>query len=189
MLRRPAVATLSAISCTVVLAVTLGLTGSRQGELLELTSLGLVLSYALLLVVSAAYALGQWRELRWLALAPIAILFTGIPAIPRVRDVDRALTDLRFSRHFPALETAVSRLEVPPGGAVRLMPTELVPNSGCCYRTVVRRSQAGEISTVFMLRPRLAYLYDPSGTAWSDGVGARWRERTAVGPHWYRLAR
>jgi hypothetical protein len=186
---RPAAATLSAVVCTVVLALTLGLTSARRGELLELTSLGLILSYALLLVVAGAYALGQWRGLRWVGLAPVAILLTGIPAVPRVRDADRALTDLRFSRNFTTLEAFAGGLAIPPGKVVRFLPSEMPPLAGCCYRAMVRRSGEDRLSAVFMLRRRLAYLYDPTGTAWREGVSARWRDRTALAPHWYRLAR
>ena len=185
----PVIATLSAFACTVVLTLTLGLTSSRRGELLEITSLGMVQSYALLLLIAAAYAVGQWRGSRWLALAPMAILLAGIPGIPRVRDADRALTDQSFRRHFPAFESAVGRMTLAPGEFVRPQPGDLPATPLCCYRALVRRSSADELSALFLVRPRLAYLYDPTETAWSDGVSARWRDRTAVGAHWYRLAR
>ena len=186
---RPAALTVLAGISTAALGLTLGLTSTRRDELLELASLGLVLGHGLLVVIAGAYALGQWTRRRWVALAPMALLLAGIPLVPRVRDLDRVLTDERFGRHFSAFEAAVHRLELDPGEVTRPRPEELPPNPLCCYRAFVRRSPGNDLSALFQVGPRLAYLYDPAGSAWSEGVSARWRDHKSVGTHWYRLAR
>jgi hypothetical protein len=103
--------------------------------------------------------------------------------------LDRVLTDARFGRHFAAFEAATHRLDLDPGEVARPRPEDLPPNPLCCYRAFVRRSPRNDLSAVFLVGPRLAYLYDPAGSAWSEGVSARWRDREALGVHWYRLAR
>jgi hypothetical protein len=158
-------------------------------EVLELASLGLVLEHALLFVVASAYALKQWPSGRVTALAPMALLVAAIPLVPRVRDFDRRLVDARFSQHFAAFEAAVEGLPLEPGEVLRPRAEQLPVNSLCCYRALVRRSPGNDLSAMFMVGPRLAYLYDPTGNAWSEGVGDRWRDRQHVGTHWYRLDR
>lgn len=185
----PARAILLAAGMATAAAVVLGLASARRAELLELTALGVVLAYGLFMVVAGAYALARWRRHRWAAVAPGAVLLAGLGAIAAIRDADQALTDFRFGRHFAALEATVNRLPLGPGEFVRLRPGDLPAGTRCCYRALARRSPADHPSAVFLLGPRLAYLYDPFGSAWSEGVSARWREREPVAANWYRLLR
>lgn len=186
---RPTMLTILAAISTLALGLTLGLTSTRRDALLELASLGLVLGHGLLFVIAGAYAMGHWTRRRWAALGPMALLLSGIPLVPRVRDFDRILTDTTFGRHFAAFEAAVQRVELDPGQVARPRPEDLPPNPLCCYRALVRRSPRNDLSAVFLVGPRLAYLYDPAGSAWAEGISARWRDRQALGVHWYRLAR
>jgi hypothetical protein len=178
------------LASAATLAVVLGLTSVRSSTMLAVASLAVILWGALLLVVTAAFACGQWRSLRWRALVPAAILFSGIPGIQGVKAIERELGDLAFGRNFTALEGMANQLALLSPGIVRLSSDELPESArACCVRAYVRRDTQDGLTAIFIVRRQLAYLYDPAGNALSRGVGRRWQQQELIAPHWYRLVR
>lgn len=181
--------TFLAASSAFLAAATLGLAGVRPGTTIELTALPVMMLYALVLVVSVTYALGRWRSLGVLAAMPLLVVLSGIPGIEVVRAIERRISDLRFGRHLPELQSAVEQLDLLPGSIARLKPRDLPESTRtCCFRAVVRRDSLDHRMAVFVVRRQLAYLYDPHGVA-LNRMTRRWAHHELVAPRWYRLVR
>ncbi len=180
----------SSALCGALVALTLGVGDGQSSPALEVASLGALLWFALLLLVTLAYALGRWGALQWRALAPLALLLAAIPAVPAVRFAGRSFEDRAFRRHLSDLEVTVATVSLLPGGIARLHREDL-PQAvkSCCYRAIVRRDSVDRLSAVFVVHRQLAYLYDPTGTALARALARRWRHHTELAPNWHRLGR
>lgn len=165
----------------------------RRSVILQLLGVSATLCFLAAGVISIVCIFSDWRQRRWLSLAPFAVCMLSVVISGAIMQPIRHAI---FVRSLPSYETVVQKMEsgsIPVSANLSLIP-QAVPLAHLAYAVLAQKDTNGILTVEFLTEAGFpvkhsGYLYISSGIVEPGSVAySRWPIRHEEKPRWFYIS-